>query len=170
MLSAVSTPLRTFVLLVLVLPGLLMAAGATSDGMPLWAPLALLAFVVILLVATLWWKADVLYGSSRVDAKVAFPEQIRIDPVDGRPQFPPTLTEIDASRCTYRVYDGNGCTRSIGRAHLLFGPGGWTFRLPVSSRPYESVSLLLFDRAGRRWEIRPFDPLETVVYPTPIKE
>jgi hypothetical protein len=155
LIRAVSSPLGMFVLLVLVLDAVLVAGAAATDRVPLWAPLGVLVLVVVLFVVTLWWKADVLYGPSKsVLVKLVFPDDV-----------PAISIKLDKPRCAFEIEDGDGNIRA-GRAAVVWGYGGWTFRVPVSSRPSESVSLVLFERNGRQWEVQSFDPFETVVHPT----
>lgn len=151
--SAVTTPLGMFVLLVLILDGILAVAAASSDRLPMWAPLAVLVLVVLLFVATVWWKDSALYGPAKlVVVKISFPEDAP----------PPNL---DLDQCVFEVRGADGRPRLRGAAGLKWGHGGWTFNTPLSVRASESVLMMLVERSGQKWEIRPFDPFETVVQP-----
>src|SRR6185503_10283563 len=153
LVSAVTTPLGMFVLLALIVDGIIAVAAASNDRLPMWAPLAVLVLVVVLFAATLWWKDSALYGPSRlVVVKLLFPVEAP----------PPNL---DLDKCTFEVRDADGKPRLHGAAGLKWGHGGWTFNTPLSVRASESILMLLVERDGQKWEIRPFDPFETVVQP-----
>jgi hypothetical protein len=46
--------------------------------------------------------------------------------------------------------------KSSGKISVVFGNGGWECRIPAPNDLDESVTLILKEKSGRVWEVRPF--------------
>lgn len=153
-INAVQTPLGFFTLFALILDGILIAVAATTDKISLWVPLIILALLLLCVTAIAMIKPKVFYhprdwpADRVVVVKVVFPE---IQPID---------VDIDENNCYLVVRNRRGKFRRA--LNLVLGQGGWQCELP-DINPSDAVRLEIAEASGRRWQVRPFDPYETVV-------
>ncbi len=147
-INSIKSPLGFFTLVVLVIEGVFIGSGFAGK-VPIWMPLGLLGLVVVGVFVTIWVKPGVLYPS-RVTVKLIFPNEVQ--PID---------VDLNIAQCSLEVRDQKGFCKFSGAPTLVFGQGGWGFRLDHNIDPSDSIRLELVEHSGRKWKVHPFDPYET---------
>lgn len=157
-LEAVKTPLGFFTLVALILDGLLIATTSQTETISMWAPIGLLAFLIIAVTIIALVRPTGFYKPTRqkIQVNIVFPiRPIRAD------LHAPISIDLDIDKCTYEIRDVQGRKKPSGRPNITFGTGGWSFQLDKSISESDSVRLHLVGRDGRRWRVNPFDPFVT---------
>jgi hypothetical protein len=144
-LQSVTTPLGFLTLALLIVDVVITAFSVRS---PQFVPygVGLFLLIICLFFGLVWLRPQALYH----------PADLRHDIFSLRFPVDPTSVNLVEDKCRYEVCDSNGRKRA-GTPQLVFGPGGWSFRVAMIS-PSETVSVTLYDTSGRTWTVRPFLP------------
>ncbi len=149
-LEAVKTPLGFFTLIALILDALLVAAGALTDRVFLWAALGVLVLLVALVAAIAMLRPDALYGpTKRVTVNLMFSD-------------PAFQVDLDHEQSVIEVSDGANRVKLKSSPDLIFEQGGWIVRLG-DLEASDGVRLELVERNARRWRVNRFAPYQKSV-------
>ena len=154
-LSSVKTPLGFFALLALILDGILLATGALTAKVSMWAPIGLLGLLIVCVFAIVLMKPHALYHPTD------WPVQEKAVTVNLL--FPIAAIDVDlhVEQCVLEVRDRAGNRKHRGTPNLIFGHGGWAFQLIEEVESSDSVRLELTEHNARKWRVNPFAPYET---------
>jgi hypothetical protein len=162
-INAVQGPLSFFALSALILDAIFLDISALTDRISLWAPFIVFVILLLFVFIITMTKPRALYNprdlpsEKFVTIKVLFPDHLK--PID---------VDIDGDKCQLLIRDKHSRPKSERNLSLLLGSGGWYFRLLEEVENSDSVRLEIVERNGRRWEVKPFDPYETVVQAYPF--
>jgi hypothetical protein len=166
-INSVKTPLGFFTLLALILDAVLLGESVLTARIPLWAPIALLGFLIVCVFAIVMIKPLALYHPSdwpvsekRMKAKLKFPVQ-------------PIEVDLFIEGCILMIRDQNGRMKPEVTPNLVFDHGGWSVLLPKDVVETDSVQLTLIEgekdtetgkvKVRRQWKVKPFPPYQTDV-------
>ena len=155
-INSVKTPLGFFALIALILDAVLLGTSALTSKIQMWAPLALLGFLIVGVFVIVMFKPLVLYHPSewpvekRMKAYLLFPtEAIKVN--------------LEVRDCRLYARDKNGCEKPAVTPNLVFDHGAWSFLLPANIDDTDSVRLELTEKGNRKWNTKPFTPYDTNV-------
>lgn len=156
-LEAVKTPLGFFTLIALILDAVLVAAGASTDPVLLWAALAMLLFLVAVVAGIVMLKPDALYGP---------PKQVTVNLLFSDPAFE---VDLDYEKSVIEVSDRTNRIKKRGSPDLIFEQGGWIVRLSDLDAS-DGVRLELVDHNARTWRVNRFAPYHKTVEARLVKD
>ena len=156
-INSVRTPLGLFTLLALILDGVLIAVSASTAKISIWAPILLLALLILCLTIIVLINPKALFHprdwplERHVKVILRFPQGIN-----------PINIDLMSDNCTLEIRDLHGRKKLITKPELRIGQDVW-YLLLADVEPTDSVRLELVDSNNQRWKILPFDPFETRV-------
>lgn len=101
----------------------------------------------IIAAVVLVWKTGALQAT-HISAAIRFPNDVQADGVD-----------LDHSSCYYEIRNMKAEVKSSGKVSVVWGYAGWECRFPSPGDLDESITLMLKEKNGKVWEVRPFYPL-----------
>jgi hypothetical protein len=153
-LKSVKTPLGLFTLVALILDGVLVPAASFTGNPPLlWAPLALLALLILVVWRVMVKNPRAFYPPSEWPrpAPVSEPFELVRLRVRGKPRF----SEDGNYSATYTI-TGKGREPRSGEQDLLQDPPYRILELE-NVYPNDLIRVTIVDDQGLRWEIAAFN-------------
>jgi hypothetical protein len=165
-INSVQTPLGLITLLALILDGSLIGISAFKGEVSLWAPISLLALLIIGVFAVVLINPKAFYhprdwppqeipmpvNDMSLKVKVHFPAELR-----------PLEFKFVQNSCLLEIHEREGTIKHHRTLDLIWGQDIWYFFIPMNTlSPNDYIYFDLVEYNGRKWTMT-FEPNEIEV-------